>query len=91
MYPKCGINGGNILNIEFDEYITNMLTEREIQVAQFVVMGFNNSQIAKKMHLSIHSIKVVLAKTYIKLNVVGRVNLAYILGQHTKDNSELMV
>lgn len=52
------------------------LTDREIQVAELVVLGYSNKEIAEKLFISIHTVKAILEHIYEKLNLNNRVLLA---------------
>ena len=52
------------------------LTEREKEVLYFLVQGLNNTQIAGKLMVSIHTVKAHVCSIFAKLNVTGRVQAA---------------
>lgn len=72
--------------MQFDEYITNKLSERELEVAKWLIKGYSNNQIAKEINFSTYTVKYHLANTYKKLDVINRHNLSYVLGKHVKTN-----
>ena len=51
----------------------NRLTEREFNVISLVVEGLTNSQIAEKLHISVHTVKAHLEAIYDKFGVSNRV------------------
>ena len=65
------------------------LSEREREVMALIAKGMNNKFIAKKLFISIHTIRVHLKNLYIKLDIDGnqydkRLKLA-LLGQEQKE------
>lgn len=48
------------------------LTKREIQVIKYLSKGLNNSQIAEKMGISVHTTKAHIRNIFDKLSVQGR-------------------
>ena len=55
------------------------LTDRELQIAELIVQGFSNKEIAEKLFISIHTVKAILEHIYEKLNINNRVLLAVYL------------
>ena len=53
--------------------VQNRLTEREFNVISLVVEGLTNSQIAEKLHISVHTVKAHLEAIYDKFGVSNRV------------------
>jgi LuxR family maltose regulon positive regulatory protein len=51
----------------------NILTERELSVISYVAQGLINSEIAEKLHISVHTVKAHLEAIYDKLGVKNRV------------------
>ena len=51
----------------------NILTEREQSVLKYVAQGDINSEIAKKLHISVHTVKAHLEAIYDKFGVKNRV------------------
>ncbi len=49
------------------------LTEREQNVLFYVAQGFVNSEIAEKLHISVHTVKAHLEAIYDKFGVKNRV------------------
>lgn len=68
--------------MEFDDYVTDLLTENEKKVVYWLVQGLTNEQIAKKVFLCKQTVKYYLAKLYKKFGAINRINLVYILAQH---------
>ena len=56
--------------------VENRLTEREFNVISLVVEGLTNSQIAEKLHISVHTVKAHLEAIYDKFGVSNRVQAA---------------
>ena len=54
----------------------NVLTEREQNVLEYVAQGFINSEIAEKLHISVHTVKAHLEAIYDKFGVKNRVQAA---------------
>ena len=52
------------------------LTDREIQVLTYIAEGLSNEEIAKKMILSIHTVKAHICSIFAKLHANGRVQAA---------------
>lgn len=53
-----------------------MLTERELNVLEYLVKGFKNDQISDKLHISVHTTKAHLESIYEKFGVTNRVQAA---------------
>ena len=51
----------------------DILTEREQSVLFYVAQGFINSEIADKLHISVHTVKAHLEAIYEKFGVKNRV------------------
>jgi DNA-binding CsgD family transcriptional regulator len=58
---------------EKDFLMKNILTEREQNVLFYVSQGLINSEIAEKMHISVHTVKAHLEAIYDKFGVKNRV------------------
>lgn len=61
----------------------NILTEREQNVLFYVSQGLINSEIAEKLHISVHTVKAHLEAIYDKFGVKNRVQAvvkAFVLG-----------
>ena len=59
----------------------NELTNREQEVMQMMIKGYNNPEISEKLCISIHTAKAHVSSIYEKLNVTNRVQaiVKYIL------------
>jgi len=51
------------------------LTEREKELMKFLVTGMTNTQLAKEMIISVHTIKSMLENLFRKFNVHSRLEL----------------
>ena len=52
------------------------LTEREMNVLQYLTLGMKNEEISEKLHISVHTTKAHLEAIYEKLGVTNRVQAA---------------
>lgn len=52
------------------------LTEREYEVLKLVVMGKSNTEIAKELHISVHTAKAHVCSILQKMSVQDRVQAA---------------
>lgn len=52
------------------------LTDREKEVLSLLVQGLNNSEIADKLMVSIHTVKAHICSIFSKLHTTGRVQAA---------------
>jgi two-component system nitrate/nitrite response regulator NarL len=59
--------------------LTGQLTAREHEIASLVARGLCNKLIARELHMSVAMVKLHLHRTYIKLNVSGRTQLAVLV------------
>jgi DNA-binding CsgD family transcriptional regulator len=76
-----GILRGHLLRARtewrsFEDPITGSLTERETQILRMVARGFTNSEIARRLWLSPHTVRTHLQHAYPKLGVRTRVQAA---------------
>ena len=62
----------------------NNLTKREKDVAELIALGFSNKQIAKKLCISVHTVKANLEHIYDKLGFSNRVLLAIYVIKNNK-------
>ena len=60
----------------------NILTEREMNVLYWLVLGLTNKEISEKLHISVHTTKAHLESIYEKLNVSNRIQ-AVVKGLHS--------
>lgn len=58
--------------------IKNSLTERELEILQYVVAGKTNKEIAEKLTITHHTVKAHVASILRKTGVKNRVELALI-------------
>lgn len=49
------------------------LTNREIEILKYTAMGYTNSDIAEKLIISIHTVKIHLENIFVKLNIHNRI------------------
>ena len=54
------------------------LTEREITILKLIMLGYANSQISKKIFISIHTVKAHIGSIIRKLDAKNRTNAVYI-------------
>ncbi len=64
----------------------NMLTNRELEVLDLLIQGYNNNEISQKLMITNHTTKAHITSIYNKLNVCNRVQAAvkYISMQQQK-------
>ena len=55
------------------------LTEREFEVASLVVLGTTNRDVATRLHLSVRTVEVHVARVFAKLDVHSRTELSYVV------------
>jgi DNA-binding CsgD family transcriptional regulator len=55
------------------------LTDREREVAALVVLGTSNREVATRLHLSVRTVEVHLARVFAKLDVHSRTELSYLV------------
>ena len=55
------------------------LTDRELEVARLVVLGTTNREVATRLHLSVRTVEVHLARVFGKLDVHSRTELSYLV------------
>ena len=53
----------------------HILTKREKELIELLILGKTNNEIAKDMIVSVHTIKAMLEKLYIKYNVHNKMQL----------------
>lgn len=49
------------------------LTNREVEILKYTAMGYTNSNIAKKLTISSHTVKIHLENIFAKLNIHNRI------------------
>lgn len=64
---------------DLPRFVEASLTPREREVAQLVALGFQDGEIADRLHLSKFTVKQYLKSTYRKLRLRSRVDLARLL------------
>jgi DNA-binding NarL/FixJ family response regulator len=62
--------------------LTDKLTEREVDVLRLVARGFNNADIAERLHLSEGTVRNHVSAIFAKLEVADRTQAAVIAIQH---------
>lgn len=62
------------------------LTDREFEVASLVVLGTTNREAADRLHLSVRTVEVHLARVFAKLDVRSRTELSYRAHRRTADH-----
>lgn len=62
-------------NVELN--LTTLLTERELQIAAFVALGWSNKQVARKLSISEWTVGTHLRRIFIKLGVDSRAAMTY--------------
>ena len=79
----CEINGKTYTVMKADpvretgQEITDVLTERELEIATLVGMGRPNKQIADKLHISEWTVSTHLRRIFAKLGVHSRAAMVY--------------
>lgn len=61
------------------------LTQKELEVLSYLIQGYNNPKIAKKMYVTIHTVKAHLGSIYRKFNINSRTAAAYIVGKYENE------
>jgi DNA-binding NarL/FixJ family response regulator len=54
----------------------NLLSPRELEVLEMASLGLTNSEIGRRLHVSVHAVKFHLAAIYRKLGVANRTEAA---------------
>lgn len=57
------------------------LTNRELEVCKYLILGLDNSEIAKKLFISKHTVKIYVSSIIESLGAKNRTEVAYILGK----------
>lgn len=65
-----------------------MFTNREQEIIDLLILGFNNKEIAEKLKITTHTAKAHVSSIYHKLNVSGRVQavVKYLEILHLQNN-----
>ncbi len=58
------------------------LTSRELQVLQLITFGYSNSQIARTLNITLHTVKAHVQAILYKLNVKNRVLAAVLASRY---------
>ena len=58
-----------------DQTPDDLLTQREIEIIQFIADGFNSREVAEQIHLSVSTVRWYLRQIYSKLDVHSRAEL----------------
>lgn len=61
---------------------SNSLTARELQVLRLITLGYSNSQIAKILNITLHTVKAHIQAIFYKLQVKNRVQAAVIASKY---------
>lgn len=67
------------------------LTTRELQVLRLITLGYSNSQIAKILNITLHTVKAHVQAILYKLQVKNRVQAAVIASKYLISNGENIV
>lgn len=57
------------------------LTKREYEVCKCIALGMRNSEIADKLFISTHTVKVYVSAVIEELNAKNRTQAAYLIGR----------
>ena len=66
--------------IELEKNINNLLTTREKEIVYYMVQGLSNTEISKKLCVSIHTIKAHVSNILYKIEARNRQHACYIIG-----------
>jgi DNA-binding NarL/FixJ family response regulator len=64
-----------------DDNIFESLTQKELEVTQYIAQGFSNREIAQKMDIQLVTVKKHLGSVFGKLNVKDRLSLAILVNK----------
>lgn len=64
------------------------LTQRELQVLELMILGHSNSQIAKALNITLHTVKAHVQAILFKLNAKNRVQAAVIASKIMDSNTD---
>lgn len=67
---------------------TQRLTSREQEILELLSKGWTNNSIARKMDISINTVKYHLKKIFVKLNAKNRIEALNKF--HTRDHSTII-
>ncbi|OUC11780.1 MAG: hypothetical protein B0A82_26710 [Alkalinema sp. CACIAM 70d] len=74
---SCLIVNGQSICEDLEPDITSILTERELQIAALVALGWSNKQVAQKLGISEWTVSAHLRRIFIKLDVDSRAAMVY--------------
>ncbi len=57
------------------------LTKRELEVCKYLILGLDNAQIAEKLFISKHTVKIYVSSIIEAFEAKNRTEVAYILGK----------
>lgn len=67
---------------------SNTLTEREVEVMQLIIKGYNNPKISEKLCISEHTTKAHTSSIYAKLKASNRIQA---ISKYLKENPNLNI
>ena len=70
------VNAKNMVD-HVEPNLTTLLTERELQIAAFVALGWSNKQVASQLCISEWTVGTHLRRIFIKLGVDSRAAMTY--------------
>ena len=73
LFPQLDLEKDKDEFVFFEGEVIEPLSDREIEILQYIAEGLSNQQIAYKLHLSLSTVKVHTYNIYRKLNVHSRV------------------
>ena len=73
LFPQLDLEKDKEELVFFDGEVIEPLSNREIEILQYIAEGLSNQQIAYKLHLSLSTVKVHSYNIYRKLNVHSRI------------------
>lgn len=74
-----------------DLYMLDELTERELDVLKLLAIGYSNTQISKKLYLSVSSIKAHVQAILYKFRVNNRIQAAIIAANSLGITTEFII
>jgi ATP/maltotriose-dependent transcriptional regulator MalT len=66
---------GIVTDRSLQSYLAEVLTQRELQVASLVVLGYSNQQVADRLKVSEWNIVTHLRRIFVKLGVTSRTDM----------------
>ncbi len=64
----------------------NQFNDKELQIIKLLTKGLNNTEISKKMFISVHTVKIYVSTILHKLNAKNRTEAAFIAGKNNLVN-----